>query len=262
MRRSSRLAIAFALVALVSTAACSSDDEGLSKEEQEYADVISADMRDDEAGMDVTQEEADCMGEAVMAELGTDPFEEKDLEPKDLEGDETPGQLLGEGAVSDDQAGTIADAWTDCSDLPKALTASLTDSMELDDEEAQCVEDGLGKGDIVTNYLKTFFTSETEPTPSDPDFKALLDLVTDCTAEEDGSGGLVVDGIAQSLAASGAITEDQAQCMAQSIVDEIGADAILEASSDPSADLEAQMNQAVLTAAEGCGVSPEQMAGG
>lgn len=261
MRRSSRTALLLALVALVSTAACS-DDEGLSKEEQEYADVIAADMIDDEDGMDVTEEEADCMAEAVMGELGTDPFEENDVEPKDLEGDETPGQLLGEGTVSDDQASTIADAWGECSDLPKALTASLADSMQLEDDAAQCVEEGLGEGDIVSDYLKTFFTSESEPTPSDPEFKALLDLVTECTADEDGSGGLVVDGIAQSLAADGTLTEEQAQCMAQSIVDEIGADAILAASADPSPELEAQMNQAVMTAAEGCGVSQEQMAGG
>lgn len=259
MRRSSRAAVLLALAALV-VAACS-DDEGLSKEEQEYADVISADMTNDEEGMDVTEEEADCMAEAVMGELGAEPFKENDVEPKDLEGDETPGQLLGEGVVSDDQATTIADAWGECSDLPKALSASLTESMELEDEAAQCVEEGLGDGDIVRDYLKAFFTNESEPSPSDPGFAALLDLVTECTAGEDGSGGLIVDGIAESLAASGAVSEEQAQCVAQSIVDEIGADVIMEASTDPTPELEAQMNQAVLTAAEGCGVTPEQLGG-
>lgn len=262
MRRSSRAAAVLALAALVATAACSDDDEGLSKEEQEYADVIAANMVDDEDALTVTDEEADCMAEAVMAELGVEPFEEADVEPDDLGGDETPGQLLGEGAVPDDQAATIADAWGECSDLPKALSASLVDSMELDADAAQCVEEGLGDGDVVSDYLQTFFTSESEPTPSDPEFKALLDLVTGCTADEDGSGGLVVDGIAQSLAEAGTLTDEQAQCMAQAIVDEIGADVILEASTDPSPELETQMNQAVMTSAQACGVSPEQMAGG
>lgn len=260
MRRSPRFAALLAIAALSVAAACGGDDEGLSDEEQAYADAFAADMTNDAEGMNVSDEEAECMSEAVMQELGVEPFEEADVQPADLEGDEAPGELLGEGAVSDEQAETIADTWLDCADLPKSLAANLGESADLDEDAQACVEEGLGDGDVIKGYLMASFTSG-EPDQDDPAFADLLSLVTDCGKDEDGNGGPIVDGIAQSLAAGGTLDEEQSQCMAQAIVDEVGADQILEAGNGPSPELEAQMNQAVLSAAADCGVSPEQMGG-
>lgn len=258
MRRTPLLALLLALFALV--AACSDEEEGLSDKEQEYADAIASDMTDED-GMGVTDEEADCMAEAVMGEVGSEPFEEADVTPEDLAGDETPGQLLGEGTISDEQAGSIADTWLECADLPASLASSLSENLELDDEAVACVEEGLADGDVVRDYLMVSFTSDEEPGPDSEEFSKVLSILTDCSANEDGTGGPIVDAIADSIAADGTVTPEQAQCVAQAVVDEIGVDNLMQAGGSPSPELQQQMTQAVTSAAEGCGVPLEALAG-
>jgi hypothetical protein len=260
MRRTTAAVVSLFLLAGL-TAACSSDDEGLSDEEQEYADAFAEDMTEDEDGFGVTDDESACMAESVMAELGVEPFEEADVEPADLRGDETPGQLLGEGAVSDDQADTIAEEWEDCADLPASLAASLASEGDLDDDATQCIEEGMAEGDIVHDFVTGSFTSAEEPSPEDPAFGAILDLLTECTTDEDGSGGVLVDSIAESLAAGGAIPPDQAQCVAQSVVDAVGEETILQQGDEPSPEAQAALQQALLDAGQECGVDPAVLGG-
>jgi hypothetical protein len=258
MRRTTAAVVILTL--LGSLAACS-DDDGLSDEEQEYADVFAEDMTDEEDGFGVTDEESTCMADSVMAELGVEPFEEADVQPADLRGDETPGQLLGEGAVTDEQADAIADEWGDCADLPARLAESLAAESDLDDDATQCIEDGMAEGDVVHDFVTVSFTSAEEPTPEDPAFAAILDLLTECTTEEDGSGGVLVESIAESLAAGGAISPEQAQCVAQSVVDAVGEETILQQGDEPSPEAEAELQAALLDAAEECGVDPAILGG-
>src|SRR6187549_3347787 len=93
-----------------------SDD--LTAEEQEYADAFAVTLADDTNGLAVQPDEADCMANAVMAELGVEPFKDADVTPDDIdpEGESSPGELLGDGVVTDEQAHAILDVWEDCVD--------------------------------------------------------------------------------------------------------------------------------------------------
>src|SRR5687768_9949354 len=114
------------------------DEGGLSTEEQEYADAFAATLEDDAGGFGVTSEQASCMAEALVAEVGAEPFVEADVRPDDIEpgpGSSSPGALLGDDVVSREQADAVLDVWADdCVDLVEMLVASAGSDLELDDE--------------------------------------------------------------------------------------------------------------------------------
>jgi hypothetical protein len=87
----------------------SSDDREataeLTAEEQEYADAFALALTND-SGLGVQSGDADCLAAAMMAELGVEPFEAADVTPADIDPDDSssPGELLGDGAISEEQA--------------------------------------------------------------------------------------------------------------------------------------------------------------
>jgi hypothetical protein len=264
----SRPVLASALGAvLLIVAACSSDEGGLSDEEQAYADAFAADFADEDDGIGVDEEEADCMSAAIMEEVGIEPFEEAEVSPRDLAGDETPGQLLGDGAITEEQALDIYAAWGDCADIPAAFAAGAQEQFDADDDAVACLEDGLREGDALEQYMVESFTAGDEPDPSSPGLGALITLITECTASEGGTGGALVQSIAQSLSEAGQLTPEQSQCVAQSVVDAIGAEALLQAGvsesfESASPELQQQVVQALTEAAEACEVPLAQLGGG
>jgi hypothetical protein len=267
MRRTQRLLTIVALVAFA--AACGSDDgDELSKEEQAYADAFAEDFADADDGIGVDADEADCMASAIMQEIGTEPFEDADVTTKDLSGDETTGQLLGDGAITTEQAESIYAAWEDCADIPAAFASGAEAQFDADAEGVACIEDGLRDGDALRDYMVESFTSGDEPDPTSPGLSGIIALVMDCTGEgEDGAGGAFVDSIAESLAEDGSITQVQARCMAQSIVDTVGVQALLEGGAggdfeSASPELQQQIVTAITGAAGACDVPLSQLGGG
>ena len=260
------LATALGAVLLI-VAACSSDEGGLSDEEQAYADAFAADFADEDDGIGVDEEEAGCMSAAIMEEVGVEPFEEAEVTPEDLSGDETPGQLLGDGAITEEQALDIYAAWGDCADIPAAFAAGAQEQFDADGEAVACLEDGLRDGDALEQYMVESFTDGEEPDPSSPGLGALITLITECTASEEGTGGALVESIAQSLNEGGQLTPEQSQCVAQSVVDAIGTEALLQAGvsesfESASPELQQQVIQALTDAAEACDVPLAQLGGG
>ena len=265
MRRTIAIAL-FALLA-VAGAGCGGDGEaGLSKEEQTYADAFAEDLADATDGLGVSPKQGDCMGTAIMEELGTEPFEEADVSPKDLAGSETPGQLLGEGTVSTEQAEAIYGAWGDCADLTEVFADSIAAEYEGDATARKCLSDGLAEGDLMREFMVESFTSGEEPDPSTSPLKDLVALITRCTASGDGSGGALVDSIAQSLAEGGTLTDDEAQCLAQSIVDTVGAEELLAGVADgdfskATPEMQQAIVQSITGAAAACNVPLSKLGG-
>lgn len=177
----SRLLIAF--VCVTSLVACGGDD-GLSAEEQEFADAFADSLQDDENGLSASAEEAECMGEAIMAELGTDPFDEEKVSADDItraDDANSPGELLGEGVIGDDQANAIIDVWEeDCVDLDELLAASARNDLDLDDEGEACIADGLAEDALGKEALAASFTSG-DDTPDEETLTALFELVESCS---------------------------------------------------------------------------------
>jgi hypothetical protein len=255
--RNRRLTLLLAVPLLV-VAACSGDD-GLSAEEQEFADKWAETIRDDDNGFSATADEADCMGEAIMAELGTDPFENAEVTPDDITTDEdsnSPGELVGDRVITDEQADAIIDVWDeDCVDLADILARSASSEFELDEDGETCVEDGLAKGTLARDVIRPSFTSDDEAPETDT-MTDLFVLLEDCGSPA--AGGLV-SSLAAELSADGTLTEAQGECVAQALVDDIGLERILEVSGDgdfdnaDSADQQ-ELASALLAAAGACDV--------
>ncbi|MGH9274648.1 MAG: hypothetical protein ACRDZU_08370 [Acidimicrobiales bacterium] len=265
----------FVAVCAVLGAACGDDDGGggdaLSSDEQAFADAWAATLSDsDEDGLTFDDDEAQCMGDALMAEIGTEPFDDAGLEPGDIDSDgaedDSPGELLGAGVISDAQADAVLATWDGCTDLNAAFVQLVAAEAELDDEARECIVDGVEDGDLVSEGFKASLTSDDSEPPEEV-VTALVTLMSTCGGDESGQGGLIVDSIAGSLAADGRLDAEQSQCIAQEMVDAIGLDRLIElgmgggdfASADP--DLQQEMASAVLSAAEACDVPISALGG-
>ena len=265
--RPSRLLAAIVCSGLV-LAACGGDDGGadegggLTEAEQAYADAWAGTLSDEQDSKPaVDADEAACMGDAIMAELGVAPFEEAGVEPDDIDAagsdDDSPGELLGTGVVTDAQAEAVLDVWEDCADLPALLAATIVADLELDAEGEACLVEGFADGDLVREgYINSFVADDDEP-PADL-LADLLAVVDGCTAGgEDGSA--LVRSMAESLAADGSLTEEQATCVAEVIVDTIGQDRLIELTSGGDFDsappeVQAEITDALMGAASDCDV--------
>jgi hypothetical protein len=253
--RALAVALAVALLGALALAACGGDDDGLSTEAQRYADAFARDLADGDDGLAVDDEGGQCVGEAIMRELGTGPFKEAKIEPADLAGDESPGELLGSGVVSDEQADAIAEAWNECVDLPEAFALQASDEFGLDDAGVTCFEDELRASDVLDEYLRVSFTSA-DAAEGRTVLNRIVGLVQQCSAQG-GSGGVLVDSLAASFAEDGQLTPDEATCLAQHVVDEVGADELVgigsgETLADAPEALQQQFAAAIVKAAEQC----------
>lgn len=250
--------IALASSALMLMAACASK-AGLSDEEQALADAFAVSIADDEDGLGVPKADAQCMAEAMMAVLGSDPFDEAEVTPEDVEDageDSNPGALLGDGVVSDAQANSILDDWEGCVDLPVALAESAATEFDLEGDEADCLAEGFEDGDFIRNLMVFSFTKD-DDTPSDETIGELLELVDSCGGE-DGVSPLVAE-IAAGMMEDSNLTEDEANCLAQALLDDVGAGRLAElgASGDFSGASNAEQQEiaeAIIAAAGACDV--------
>jgi hypothetical protein len=261
-------ALAALAVPVFLVAACSGGDDGggsLSSAEQKYADAMAKDLVSTDDGFGVDAPSADCMATAVLDTIGVQPFEDAGVEPKDLATDKAPGELLGDGAVSKADAKAIAAAWRDCTDLPEAFAASAKDEFNLDAAGVTCLEKGLAKSKVLDDFIEVSFTSA-ESDDASQVLQGLVSLVDECTGGTTGDGGVIVDSIAASLAEGGTLTEEQAACVAQEVVDTIGQDRLISLTangdfSNAPADVQQEFATAVLGAASACDIPISQLGG-
>ena len=129
-------------------AACGSSDdsEDASDEEQEFVDAWAVALRDEEEGLPVDAAEAECLATALMAEIGTEPFDDAEVAPDDIDPEDTVGELVGAGVVSTEQADTILDEWSECIDLAAVMSESATEEFDLGEDGDTCIADGLEGG--------------------------------------------------------------------------------------------------------------------
>lgn len=262
MGRLGRAVGSLGLVGALALGACSGDG-GLSAREQELADAIAADLSDEDDGFGVDAEGGQCIGEAIMEELGAEPFDDAGVEPEDLAGDESPGELLGGGTVSDDTADVIVERWFDCVDLPATFAREASDEFGLDAAGVECFEAALRDNGVLVRYLHVSFTSD-DREEAQAVLGAIVGLVQGCTATDEG-GGILVDSITASLADDGRLTPEQARCVAQQVVDIVGPERLIEITGGSfetaPADVQDEFAAAILQATGACGIPPAQLGG-
>ncbi len=269
--RSAVLPIVSSIVVALVAAGCSSESGGLSDDEQQFADAWASTIEDDEHGFGAEPDDAACMGDAIMAELGAGPFEDAGVSPDDIgDSDDTdsPGKVLGGGVVSDDQTDAILDTWEECVDLPALLAAASASDFDLDEDAEACVADGLAEDDLGRELLRPSFT-EDDDTPEEDLLVGFVDLVDTCGGGADGSGadggGVLVDEIAASLV-GGEISEDEARCLAEAVIDDVGLARLVEITAggdfnNAAPEDQQELAQALLAAAGACDVPLSALGG-
>ena len=223
MRKRPSLAL-LALVVVLATglvAACSSGSSKLSSKEQQYADSFAKHLSDKTQSFGVTTAQGHCIGDAIMHVLGTKPFDKAKVTPDQVNGGKSPGELLGTGAVTQNQAAAIAKKWEGCVDLPKVLAAQLTPQFKLTDTSKACFQTALSKNGVSDRYLEVSFTGSGVKDSAGV-LSEIFGLVQTCTADASHQGGYFVDSMSSSLGADGKLTPTQARCVAQHVVDAIG----------------------------------------
>jgi hypothetical protein len=259
MRRTLLALLTLALpVALL--AACGDDDSGdLSELEQEHVDAWAVNLNESDDGLKADEDEARCMAQAIVTHVGTEPFEEADVTPEDIEGGDSPGQLAGGGAISEEQATEVVEAWEGCGDVARLFAESGRSDFDLDDDGVDCLAERLEDSDAFRAVLVASFTSDDGEPEDAGAITEFLGIVEECSGGEEGSG-LLQDSIAENLAEDGTITEEQAQCLAASVIDSLGEERLLQLSLDngdfesASPEVQQEMAEALVAGAGDCDV--------
>jgi hypothetical protein len=246
-------------------ASCGSSEKKVSAKAKPYAAAYAKQFSDKEKGVGLTKKQGTCVGDAIMKVLGAEPFTKAKVKPSEIGGTQTTGQLLGKYAPSDKDAEEIADGWQECVDLPKLLATQLAPQFKLSTKARTCLQDDMDKGDLAKRQIEASFTKPSK-TESAKVITDLYELVQSCTAVK-GKGGYFVDSMTASLTSSGKVTADQAKCVAQSVVDELGTKKLAEisvtgAQGSASTSLQNAFATAVQKAGKACNIPDELLQGG
>ena len=159
MRHAVRAALLVALGAGVGAAACSAPDAGDGRLSTVIAEGLRAD--DDRGELTFTEEEASCVADRVLDQLGEERL-------RDLGADRTP---LDELPLDDDERRVVFLAVDGCVDLVTQVAGFLAEDAALPEEVARCVAERYAASGELQDAL---FGSAI-----DPELGARIDAVLD-----------------------------------------------------------------------------------
>ena len=129
--------------------ACGNDDEAASK-------AISTSIMDsNDESFKVTQEQADCVGDGMVEEIGTDQLIEYKIITDDLEQSDGIDSV----EMSEGDAQSAADVMQDCADIKQIFTDQLGGT--LPEEAATCVDEKL-TDEVLNEFLVAVFMNDQE----------------------------------------------------------------------------------------------------
>lgn len=159
-----RVLSAAALALVLPLAAC-----GSSADDEKAAASIAKQFQDDgDSGLTVTDEEAQCLGDGFVSEVGTEKLQEYELLNDDLEATEE-----GDIEMSDGDAEKAATVFQDCADV-KGLMLEGLESEDMPDEAKECVESEL-TDERVQEFLVALFQNDEEGGQA-----AIAEPITEC----------------------------------------------------------------------------------
>ena len=137
------------VVLALALAACGgSDDEAASKA---IADSI---MDSNDETFEVTQEQADCVGDGMVEDIGTDNLVEYGL----ITEDNKAADGLETVKMSEDDAQSAADVMQDCADVKEIFATAMG---ELPAEAQDCIDEKL-TDDVLNKFLVAVFSNDQE----------------------------------------------------------------------------------------------------
>lgn len=129
-------------------AACGEDESAASRA---ISDSIM-DSRD--RTFEVTREQADCMGDGLVADIGVDKLTDYGVLSEELGS----GSGLDQAAMSERDARTAAAVMTGCADIRGLFTDAMAD---LPEESRECVDERLSD-QVLDDFLTAVFRGERE----------------------------------------------------------------------------------------------------
>ncbi|MET0460256.1 MAG: hypothetical protein ABW195_13475 [Ilumatobacteraceae bacterium] len=120
-------------------------------DEQAYADAFSESLLQDGDDVDITQEQADCIGAEFVDVIGVERLQETGVAPADVaSGNDLDFSELG---LDEDDGNDLYDAFGSCDvDLRETLVAALASDDSMTEETRQCLEDGF-TDDVVREFV-------------------------------------------------------------------------------------------------------------
>lgn len=138
---------ATAVLALALTA-CGADDEAASKA---ISDSI---MDSNDQTFKVTQDQADCVGDGMVADIGTDKLVEYGLITEENEA----SSGIDSVEMSESDANSAADVMQECADIKEVFTTAMG---EVPEEAATCIDENL-TDDVLHEFLVAVFMNDQE----------------------------------------------------------------------------------------------------
>ena len=256
MPRTRFLVLLLLPVALV---ACGDDGGGAG---DEYAAAFAAAARDDES-FGATEAESECLGDAVVDVVGVDELE-KVTTPAEIRKDPE-AELDDLGIDLDgDQADELADKTLDCVDGKELIERIFTadSDTKVDDEARECIDDAYDEDTFHDLLAATF--AEGDEAGEDARFAKFFTSLTSCVSDESGSGGVFVDAIATELQQGSDLTKTEATCIAQEVVNTLGAEKLVDLGlagdfEDAPAAAQQEVTSAIINALPPCNVAPSRL---
>jgi hypothetical protein len=136
------------VVLALSFAACGNDEAAASE-------AISKSIMDsNDESFKVTKDEADCVGDGLVDQIGVDKLTEYGIITEDLES----SGGINNVEMSQGDAESAADVMADCADIKQIFTSAMG---ELPEEAKACVDENLND-DVIHEFLVAIFMNDQE----------------------------------------------------------------------------------------------------
>lgn len=126
---------------------CGNDDEAASQA------IAAGIMESNDQTFEVTQEQADCLGDGMVEEIGTDQLVEYGLITEDMESAEGIDSVK----MSQDDAESAADVMQECADIKQIFTEAMGDT--LPEQAATCIDENL-TDEVLNEFLVAVFMDD------------------------------------------------------------------------------------------------------
>ena len=215
---------ALAIVASVALtfAACGDDTKAADTDEgKPYVEAFAASAKDEDSGLQANDEEATCLGEAVVNVVGVDELERATTPEKIEDAPEADFEELGI-EVDADQADEIAGETLECIPGVEQVERSFTadSDVKVDDDVRDCIEEAYDE-DVFRKLLAVSFESGNDAVQDQKEFADFFRAVSGCIESEAGDS-FVIQAIAEDLAEQYGISTDQALCLSRAVVKDFG----------------------------------------
>lgn len=135
-------------VLLLTLTAC-----GGGEDEETAKKNLRASFTENDTIGEATEEQANCMADGMVDELGVETLQEYKILDDDLKVNEDPGDV----EMSEDDANKAADVVVGCVDVAEMITEQMASGDDsLTDEQAECIKDAIDE-DVMRDMLAAEF---------------------------------------------------------------------------------------------------------